>query len=127
MLIQITFKSESVSVFDEACQKTRPCRRTLRPINLTFFQLSPPHVAAVELEQIHPPVGKGLGVLLVVAQAAGVARTGLRADVAVDTQLQPFRVDLEDITFTLWAFYPKRLTISTLDRRKRNTTSLSVQ
>lgn len=61
---------------------------------ITFSQQGPVHVAAVKLEQVHPPVSKGLSVGVVVAQAAGVSCTCVLAHVCVDAELQASGVDL---------------------------------
>lgn len=61
----------------------------------TFLQQSPVQIAAIELEQIHSPVSKGLSVGLVVSQAARVSGTGCLPDVCIDSQLQPLGVHLK--------------------------------
>lgn len=56
---------------------------------LTLPQQGPVHVAAIELEQVHAPVGKRLSVGLVVSQTSRVSGTGFLPHICVDSQLQP--------------------------------------
>ena len=51
-------------------------------------------VAVVVLEVVHAPAGERVRVLLLVAEAAGVARTGGGAGTLVDAQLEALAVDV---------------------------------
>lgn len=66
----------------------------LQPTSTFSQQLQRATVAAIELQQVHTPGGKCLGVQVVVVVTAREASARLVPDIAVDSQLQPLGVDL---------------------------------
>lgn len=62
---------------------------------LTFYQLVQcAVVTAIELQQVHAPVGKGLGIKVIVAITAREASAGFVSNIPINPQLQPFGMDL---------------------------------